>query len=778
MTNSPQSPLPRINNRFELVRFLGEGTIGKTYLADDKLRNQQIAIKIVHEDIISDAGGFQNLRAKLNQIASLSHPQVGRLYDFGFSAGNVYLVMELMIEPSLQDILTKQSKETEEIEAFDLIHQAASIILALEDQLPHGSLQPNNIWIDKKKNVRLSDYGLAGIASSRKQTSAATLLGKAPFLPPETFASNAPPSLARDAFSLGILWMELLQKPSETKQQAPNTRIRTLTQNLTSSTPKERIQALRQLVSQSADRKHRKPYTLLKAFAIPIACLVLLLGLLALRPPWPTLPIATDSQASLSQASISQYFSRAKLISQRTTKLLLTASKISELSNAIATQLTNEQIIDALWEANLSQLEEENSQERLSSLEQKQIVNLQRVEDALAALENLMTIASRLAEIEDALSHVTVPSPHEGSDAAEAKNDLLNQIKGGQFRSAAIGSRELATELELFRKRILDTAFNQAHQAREKWQNALSAVSMDYIEPYSRPSQDIHDLGLAPQTTNLKDTLERLASTTHLYHQWTRSLGKVPTKKPESLENSIGMRFRQCGSLWASIWETRAIDFAYFVQESGSDMRRLWRERAKTKDPLHPVVNISRNDADDFCRWLTQRDQARGILLANERYRLPRDLEWSTLAGLPEPDDGRRPSERGWEYPEHYPWGTLRTPKATRGNYFTPFGASEPNNYHGHDPYLETAPVGQFPPNQYGFYDLGGNVWEWVSDDMNIPSPDSSRRSGYARGGGWRSVGLDEMKTEARRTLSHDHEEIGFRIVLEKTRPAREILEP
>ena len=101
--------------------------------------------------------------------------------------------------------------------------------------------------------------------------------------------------------------------------------------------------------------------------------------------------------------------------------------------------------------------------------------------------------------------------------------------------------------------------------------------------------------------------------------RWTNSLGMVFVKIPE-------------GRLWVSIWETRIQDYEPFVKEG--HWGRLWPKRPDfDQAPTHPVVNVSWEDAKEFCIWLSQKELTQRLLSSNEIYRLPTDLEWSDIRG-------------------------------------------------------------------------------------------------------------------------------------------------
>lgn len=190
------------------------------------------------------------------------------------------------------------------------------------------------------------------------------------------------------------------------------------------------------------------------------------------------------------------------------------------------------------------------------------------------------------------------------------------------------------------------------------------------------------------------------------------------------------MKFAQVGNVQFCIWLTRVRDFEIFAKET--NLRNAsWRNPGFKQGPDHPVVNVSWREAMGFCEWLTMRERKRGLLTRDEGYRLPTDLEWSKAVGLP-PEAGKTPQERDMETPDVFPWGTQWPPPPNVGNYTGEETSSDVAMKGYDDGFAWTSPVGSFPPNQYGLYDLGGNVWQWCMDNLT-----PNDRSKVLRGASW-----------------------------------------
>jgi formylglycine-generating enzyme required for sulfatase activity len=116
---------------------------------------------------------------------------------------------------------------------------------------------------------------------------------------------------------------------------------------------------------------------------------------------------------------------------------------------------------------------------------------------------------------------------------------------------------------------------------------------------------------------------------------------------------------------------------------------------------------MSFDEAIAFCEWLSAK--------TGTEWRLPTNAEWEEAVGT-----------------SKYPWGDYFPPKWDDGNYALLEDGNEDPLKFGADGIKGTSPVGSFKPNALGFYDLGGNVWEWMGDGFK-----EGTEQPQTRGGGW-----------------------------------------
>jgi hypothetical protein len=225
--------------------------------------------------------------------------------------------------------------------------------------------------------------------------------------------------------------------------------------------------------------------------------------------------------------------------------------------------------------------------------------------------------------------------------------------------------------------------------------------------------------------------------------------------KETPLVNSLGMKFVPVpifGGPTAgqrvlfSVWDTRVQDYAVYAREKKVDDSWTKQQRdgvAVGREPNDPVLGVSWEEAQAFCAWLTEKEIAQGKLPKGVKYRLPSDEEWSWAVGLP-PEPGATPAEKRGKNMVDFPWGKEFPPTTKVGNYADeefhgkfPKQPGDKTKDHpwiaGYDDgYAASSPVGSYPANEYGLYDMGGNVWQWCEDWF-----DATRKSRVLRGASW-----------------------------------------
>lgn len=228
-----------------------------------------------------------------------------------------------------------------------------------------------------------------------------------------------------------------------------------------------------------------------------------------------------------------------------------------------------------------------------------------------------------------------------------------------------------------------------------------------------------------------------------------------------SYTNTLGQRLvplEDGSKVLIATTETRVRDYEAWLKSSNGTWQR--------KPPFllgdtHPAAGISWDDAQSFCRWLTENERKTQLIPANAIYRLPTDLEWSTAAGL-KGETGKDPAERHLANKGHFPWPTLNAPEWKPPVMSVNLDANRVPGFS--DSYSYTAPTDKSTPNALGLHEMGGNVAEWTEDAW--PAASDER---VIRGGSWLMHERDRLLTSARDHLlkTSSRADLGFRLVLE-----------
>ena len=232
-------------------------------------------------------------------------------------------------------------------------------------------------------------------------------------------------------------------------------------------------------------------------------------------------------------------------------------------------------------------------------------------------------------------------------------------------------------------------------------------------------------------------------------------------------ENSLGQRFVPVGDVEFCIWQTRVKDFEPFALATNLKPAP-WRNPGFKQGPDHPVVFVTWQEAMAVCKWLTDKDHTEGMLPPNQIYRLPTDLEWSKAVGLPE-EPGNTPTARNTDIAAVHPWGTQWPPPPGAGNYTGEETGSDLAIKGYNDGWRWTSPVGSFQPNQFGLYDMGGNVWQWCMDSWNEQSMAKVLRGASWYNGALKLSLLSSCRVHAAPDSATDS--YGFRIIKASTEP-------
>lgn len=228
-----------------------------------------------------------------------------------------------------------------------------------------------------------------------------------------------------------------------------------------------------------------------------------------------------------------------------------------------------------------------------------------------------------------------------------------------------------------------------------------------------------------------------------------------PAARGSSFTNSLGLALSPFEDGRLSVCQTETT-LAAAEAWAKSAKKALPAQPHFITDPAHPAVNLTWEDANAFCNWLTDFERLRNLIPQAATYRLPTDEEWSRLAGLLS-EAGADAAARHLQNTEHFIAGKW-PPEPMSAN----LDAPKIRNYQDRHSYV--APVGSMKPDAGGLFDLGGNVSEWCSDEW----PEQPGEA-VIRGASWLTSDERSALTSYRmhRPKTTGRYDVGFRVVLD-----------
>jgi serine/threonine protein kinase len=198
---------------YQLERELGQGGMGTVYLAKDSGLNRHVALKILRSDLGTDPSFATKFLEEVEVTASLAHPNIIRVFTLGEQDGRLYLVMEHLDQPSLEDSMQTKGKIPEK-EVLEIGMGIASALQFAHEEtgLIHRDIKPGNILFGRGNIPKLADFGLAaGARSALGQQD--EIWGTPYYVSPERLLRE-PEDIRSDIYSLGAtLYHALASRP-------------------------------------------------------------------------------------------------------------------------------------------------------------------------------------------------------------------------------------------------------------------------------------------------------------------------------------------------------------------------------------------------------------------------------------------------------------------------------------------------------------------------------------------------------------------------------------
>lgn len=199
-----------VAGRYEIVRPLGRGGIGKVFLCNDKKAGHPVALKMLRTKYQDNDKAIARFIREINTIKDLDHPCIVKIYDASQENGQIFYTMEFLEGKTLRTWMGERGR----LPFGSVVRVLSMLAHALEHAHKttiHRDLSPENVMVMADGQVRLLDFGLAKLQdNSSNLTMVGMSLGKLAYVAPEQRVNAAKVDHRADIYPLGVMFFETL----------------------------------------------------------------------------------------------------------------------------------------------------------------------------------------------------------------------------------------------------------------------------------------------------------------------------------------------------------------------------------------------------------------------------------------------------------------------------------------------------------------------------------------------------------------------------------------
>nr|WP_302695396.1 Stk1 family PASTA domain-containing Ser/Thr kinase [uncultured Blautia sp.] len=196
-----------VGERYEIVGRVGSGGMADVYKAKDHKLNRFVAMKVLKPEFSADTNFIRKFQREAQAAAGLAHPNVVNVFDVGEDQGINYIVMELIEGITLKEYISKKGRLTVKEATSIAIQVSMGLEAAHNRNIVHRDIKPQNIIISTDGKVKVTDFGIARVASSN--TISTNAMGSVHYSSPEQVRGGYS-DFKSDIYSLGITMYEMV----------------------------------------------------------------------------------------------------------------------------------------------------------------------------------------------------------------------------------------------------------------------------------------------------------------------------------------------------------------------------------------------------------------------------------------------------------------------------------------------------------------------------------------------------------------------------------------
>jgi serine/threonine protein kinase/TolB-like protein/Tfp pilus assembly protein PilF len=224
-----------LNGRYQITRLLGRGGMGEVYLAVDSRINRNVALKVLHPDLVSNKESLRRFALEAQAVSALNHPHIVTIYDFETTSDDTLFIVAEYVEGKTLNRLIGNDLDLDKV--LDIAIQAASALSAAHDAgITHRDIKPENVMVRRDGYIKVLDFGLAKLTQqptpsgspgseaptrALARTKPGMIVGTAAYMSPEQ-ARGLHVDARTDVWSLGAVLYEMLagRRPFSGETQA------------------------------------------------------------------------------------------------------------------------------------------------------------------------------------------------------------------------------------------------------------------------------------------------------------------------------------------------------------------------------------------------------------------------------------------------------------------------------------------------------------------------------------------------------------------------------